>query len=188
MTAVIEMPWSRPLTELDLLDRPDDGHRYELLDGALIVTPGPSPYHQDAVGGLLGLLRAACPADLKVLTAPLDVHLAPDTVLQPDVLVFRRDQVTRRGVEGAPLLAVEVLSPSTRRIDLHLKRARYEAAGTAAYWVVDPGAPPALTAWELSDRGYRQVAAVVGAEAFEAGLPFPVTVRPADLVDLDPRR
>ena len=132
MTAVIDMPRSRPLTVADLADRPDDGHRYELLDGVLIVTPAPSMRHQDAALSLAVLLRAACPPALKVLTAPFDVTLADDTVLQPDVLVFDRKQVTARDLPGAPLLAVEVLSPSTRRFDLHLKRSRYEAAGTAA--------------------------------------------------------
>jgi Uma2 family endonuclease len=185
MTAVIDMPRSRPLTVADLADRPDDGHRYELLDGVLIVTPAPSMRHQDAALSLAVLLRAASPPALKVLTAPFDVTLADDTVLQPDVLVFDRKQVTARDLPGAPLLAVEVLSPSTRRFDLHLKRSRYEAAGTAAYWVVDPGEPPALTAWELRAGEYVEVASVSGPEEFAVQVPFAMTVVPDDLVDPD---
>ena len=185
MTTVTERPTLRPLlTKADLaVGRPDDGLRYELLDGVLIVTAAPSPRHQDAVTSLLLLLHAACPHRLKVLMAPLDVDLAEDTLLEPDLLVFRREQADRRQVNGAPLLVVEVLSPSTRRIDLHLKRSRYEAAGTPSYWVVDPGEPPSVTAWELRDGRYVEVAAVTGAEKFAAELPFPVTVVPDDLVE-----
>jgi Uma2 family endonuclease len=185
MTAVIDMPMSRPLTLADLADRPDDGHRYELLDGVLIVTPAPSMRHQDAALSLAVKLRATCLPELKVLMAPFDVTLADDTVLQPDVLVFDRKLVTARDLPAAPVLAVEVLSPSTRRFDLHLKRSRYEAAGAAAYWVVDPGEPPALTAWELRGGAYVEVASVSGPEKFAAELPFPVTVVPDELVDQD---
>jgi Uma2 family endonuclease len=185
MTAVIDMPLMRPLTAADLADRPDDGHRYELLDGVLIVTPAPSMRHQDAAFGLARLLHAACPPELIVLMAPFDITLADDTVLQPDVLVFVRKQGTTRQLPGAPLLAVEVLSPSTRRFDLHLKRSRYEAAGTPAYWVLDPGKPPALTAWELRAGEYVEVASVSGPEEFAAQVPFAVTVVPDDLVDPD---
>jgi Uma2 family endonuclease len=185
MTDVIDMPLMRPLTVADLADRPDDGHRYELLDGVLIVTPAPSMRHQDAAFGLARVLHAACPPELKVLMAPFDVTLTDDTVLQPDLLVFDRKLVTARDLPAAPLLAVEVLSPSTRRFDLHLKRSGYEAAGTAAYWVLDPGESPALTAWELRAGAYVEVASVSGPEEFAAELPFPVTVVPDELVDQD---
>lgn len=187
MTVVTDRPATRlPMSKAELAaDRPDDGLRYELLDGVLVVTPAPSPRHQEAAFSLGILLRAACPPESKVLLAPLDVDISDDTLLQPDVVVFRREQADRRQVNGAPLLAVEVLSPSTRRLDLHLKRSRYEAAGTASYWVVDPGEPPALTAWELRAGRYVEVASVTGAEKFAAELPFPVTVVPDELVDPD---
>jgi Uma2 family endonuclease len=103
MIAVMDMPQRRALVNADLDDRPDDGHRYELLDGVLIVTPAPSPRHQDAVAHLLMLLHAACPPGLKVMLAPLDVNLAEDTLLEPDVLVFRPEQADRRQVNGVLL-------------------------------------------------------------------------------------
>lgn len=78
------------------------------------------------------------------------------------------------------MLAVEVLSPSTRRFDLMLKWSRYEAAGCAAYWVVDP-LEPSLIAWELRDGAYVEVAKVSGDEEFRAELPFGVTVVPGEL-------
>ena len=160
MGTVTTHPRSRPLTRRDLDAMPDDGHRSELIDGCLVVTPAPTPRHQIVVSGLLRLLSTACPADLRVLVAPLDVVLADDTVVQPDVLVARRDDFTERDLPVAPLLAVEVLSPSTRRVDVTLKRARYEAAGCPSYWVLDPD-HPSLTAWNLQD-GYVEVAHVEG--------------------------
>jgi Uma2 family endonuclease len=181
MTTVTTLPRSRPLTREDLDAMPDDGHRYELIDGVLIVTPAPGHYHQRAVGELHLLLRSACPADLKVLLAPFDVVLASDTVMEPDLLVARRSDVTDRDLPTAPVLAVEVLSPSTRRIDLTLKRSRLESARCPSYWVVDPH-EPALTAWELTGEAYRQVGHVVGDEVFRAERPYPVEVTPADLV------
>lgn len=187
MTTVIEMPVSRPLTKADLADRPDDGHRYELLDGVLIVSPAPSPRHQHALRNLFRILDRACPEDLEVYFAPLDVDLAEDTLLEPDLLVVDPKQLTARDVVGPPLLAVEVLSRSTRRFDLHLKRSRYEAAGTAAYWVVDPGEPPSVTAWELRGDAYVQVASVTGPDAFDTTVPYAVTVVPAALVDRFPQ-
>jgi Uma2 family endonuclease len=182
MVAVTTFPQSRPLTWRDLEDVPDDGHRYELIDGALIVTPAPAPRHQCAVLELAVLLRSACPPELQVFVAPLDVRLAEDTVLQPDVLVARRADLTDRNLPAAPVLAVEVLSPSTRLIDLNLKRARYEQARCGSYWVVDPGVP-SLQAWDLVDGAYQEVASVSREEPFRASAPFTLTVTPNGLVD-----
>lgn len=181
MESVTTLPRGRPLTRVDLEAMPDDGHRYELIDGALIVTPAPSPLHQRAVLELAYRLRQLCPPDLEVLISPLDVALAKDTVMQPDVLVARRRDLTERDLPTAPVLAVEILSPSTRRIDLTLKRSRLEAAGCAAYWVVDPQAP-SLTAWQLVGDAYAEVAHVVAEETYLAELPYPVSLCPSDLV------
>lgn len=71
--------------------------------------------------------------------------------------------------------------PSTRRLDLTRKRSRYESASVASYWVIDPD-EPRLIAWDLQDGAYVQVADVRRTEAYEATLPFPVTVVPEDLV------
>lgn len=171
-----------PLTRAERDALPDDGRRHELIDGALIVTPTPSPRHQGAVARLLILLTEACLPALRVLTAPLDVVLAPDTVVEPDVLVARRDAFTERDLPGSPLLAVEVLSPTTRHLDLQLKRARYEAAGCPSYWVVDPDVP-ALTVWQLKDGRYGDPLHVEGTATIALERPFPVSVSPADLVD-----
>ncbi|WP_107771703.1 Uma2 family endonuclease [Nocardioides sediminis] len=181
MGSVTVLPQSRPLTADDLAGVPDDGHRYELVDGTLIVTPAPSTRHQRAVARLLKALLEALSEDLEALAAPYDVRLADDTVLQPDVLVCRRADLTELYLPTAPLLAVEVLSPSTRLVDLSLKHGRYEAAGCPSYWVIDPD-EPSLRAWELRDRTYVEVAVAVGNEEFLATLPATVTLVPDDLV------
>lgn len=181
MVAVTTMPRSRPLTWRDLEDRPDDGHRYELIDGALVVTPAPAMRHQRAVLRLATMIERQCPVGLETFLAPFDVRLAEDTVLQPDLLVARQADLTERNLPTAPVLAIEVLSPSTRLIDLNLKRARYEAAGCASYWVVDP-VEPSLIAWDLRAGAYAEVAHVRGDELFEASQPFPVRVTPSALV------
>lgn len=161
-------------------EEPGDGHRYELIDGTLIVTPAPSRRHQAVAMELAVLLHAACPADLQVLFAPFAVGLGVDTEVQPDLLVAPRDAFTDKDLPGAPLLAIEILSPSTRLIDLNLKKARYEEAGCAFYWVVDP-LELRLLAWELRDGTYVQVADVGTDETWSAVLPFPVTITPSEL-------
>jgi len=181
MSVVTALPHGRPLTRADLDRMPDDGHRYELVDGVLVVSPSPSRRHQRAVYRLWQQLNNACPPELEVLGAPFDVVLADDTVLIPDVLVARRADLTERDLPAAPVLAVEVLSPSTRRFDLMLKRSRFESAGAASYWVVDPD-QPSLVAWELRAGAYAEVAEVAGDEPFAALRPFPVTVVPSELV------
>lgn len=181
MVNMTVLPQSRPLTSNDLAGVPDDGHRYELVDGTLVVTPAPSTRHQRAVARLLRTLMDAVPTDLEVLAAPYDVRLADDTVLQPDVLVCRRADLTEQYLPTAPLLAVEVLSPSTRLVDLSLKHGRYEAAGCPSYWVVDPD-EPSLRAWELRDGTYVEVAVAVGSEELSMTLPAPMMLVPDDLV------
>ena len=161
---------------------PEDGHRYELIDGVLLVSPGPGLPHQDMVGNLYLLLRAGVPAHLKVVLAPFDVVLANDTVIQPDLLVAPRSQFTGKELPGAPLLAVEVLSPNTRRIDLLLKRDRLQSAAAPSYWVIDP-VEVAVTVLELQGEVYREIAHVVASQSCEVLLPYPMTIVPDQLLD-----
>ena len=94
----------------------------------------------------------------------------------------RRSDLTEANLPVAPVLAVEVLSPSTRGIDLLLKRDRLRRSGCASYWVLDP-LDPRLIAWDLDDRGeYVEVADVGGGTTWTSTLPFEVSVTPGHLV------
>lgn len=117
-----------------------------------------------------------------VLMAPFDVDLAEDTSLQPDILVARRTDLTDRNLPTAPVLAVEVLSPSTQRIDLTLKRDRFREAGCEFYWTVDPFAP-AVTVWELREGQYVEVLAAQGADPVVVSAPFDLRFAPASLLE-----
>lgn len=178
------MPMSRPLTleDFEAIRDVEDGHRYELIDGSLVVTPSPAPRHQGVVTELAFLLRGTARDGFRVFVAPLDIRFGTNTVLQPDVLVVPRSAVGERRIEGGPVLAVEVLSPSTRHIDLGLKLSRYEAAGTPAYWVIDPD-EPSLRAWEMREGSYVLTSHVTADEVASLSLPWPLEIVPSQLVD-----
>jgi len=171
-----------PFTHAERDALPDDGRRHELLDGVLLMTPTPSIRHQDIVVGLLVRLRAAAPPWAKVMVAPTDVVLGPATVLEPDIVVARRTDVTESNLPAAPLLAVEVLSPSTKLFDLGRKKDLLAEAGCPSYWVIDP-AGPELTGWELRDGEYAEIARVGPDENWAATAPYDVVIRPQDLLD-----
>jgi len=164
----------------DLEHLPDDGHRYEIIDGTLLVNGSPSYDHQGVVSTLLVTLRLAAPPEFRVLTAPFDVVLADDTVVEPDLVVARREAFGAHNIPGPPDLVIEVLSPSTQRIDLNMKKERFERAGIPAYWVVTP-TDPRVRVFELRDGAYVEVADVEGDEPFSATIPFEVTVVPSAL-------
>ena len=182
MGTVTALPRGRALTRRDLEQMPDDGHRHELIDGTLVVTPAPSWRHQRASARLHLLLAESCPPHLELLYASFDVALDEHTLLQPDLLVARKVDLTERDLPVAPLLAVEILSASTRRVDLTLKRSRFEAAGCPSYWVVDPEAP-SIIVWQLQGGEYLEVARAAGTEQVHLDAPYPLTIRPADLID-----
>ena len=176
------LPHDREWTVDDLDALPDDGFQYELFDGVLVVSPAPIPRHQRALLGMAVLLRDACPPELEVFVAPLDFQPNRVRSFQPDVLVVRRDRIGEKNIQHPPVLAVEVLSKSTRTKDLILKRAMYASSGVVHSWVFDPtDGPdkPEFTAMELRDGVYRDVAHAVGDETVRVELPYPVDVCPA---------
>ena len=165
----------------DLAPLPDDGLQYELLDGILLVSPSPTLTHQRAVRQLFKALDARCPAALEIFFAPLDWRPDQRTSLQPDLLVVRRDDASTTSLVAVPLLVVEVLSASTRRKDRILKAAAYADGGVASYWLVDPE-QPSIDALALVDGGYVPLGEAIGDQVLTLDQPFPVTVRPADLL------
>ncbi|MBW3603562.1 MAG: Uma2 family endonuclease [Actinobacteria bacterium] len=180
-----ELTWGAPVTYADLQRMPDDGHRRELIDGQLLVTPSPIPLHQLCVARIYDRLAAAAPDDTVVLFAPLDWKISDLSVVEPDVLVTHPDDVDGAYLSDTPLLVVEVLSPSTRLTDLGSKRMLYERSGVGDYWIVDP-AVPRLTALRLEEDTYREVDTVDGHHEHRATTPFTVRIRPSDLVATSP--
>jgi Uma2 family endonuclease len=181
MTTMTVLPRGHEWTVADLEALPDDGLRYELVDGTLLVSAAPSKLHQRVVGNLHVLLRAACPASLEVFLAPTDYQPTRRRSLQPDLLVVARDDPGPAAVTTPLALAVEVLSPSSRRVDTLLKRALYEESGVAAYWLVDPDAP-AVTAWTLVDGSYATACGAEGDAVLRVDVPFAVELVPAELL------
>jgi len=169
----------RPFTVAELDRMPDDGRRYELLDGVLIVSPRPTTVHQLVAGRLYGVLSRACPEDLCVVPEPA-VELGPQIEFDPDLVVVRMNQIGPAKFTEPPLLVVEIRSPSTALIDLNRKKAAYERFGVSSYWIVSPGPPqPELTVFELRDGRFALKAKA--SDSFTADRPFTVSIAPADL-------
>jgi len=174
------MPRDREWTVEDLESLPDDGFRYELIDGTLLVTPAPTFSHQASVVGLVYALRSGCPEDMQVFVAPFDYQPNQHRSLQPDLGVIHRSVAPDKNLVVAPLLVIEVLSPSTRRYDATVKRSVYEESGVASYWMFDPEVP-SLHVSELVAGQYKEVAKASGAEQIRVERPFPVRLCPAEL-------
>jgi Uma2 family endonuclease len=176
----------RPFTVAELDRMPDDGHRYELLDGVLVVSPRPTTVHQFAAARLFRVLDDACPDDLCVLPEPA-VELGPQTEFNPDLVVVPLDEVGGAKFTAPPLLAVEIRSPSTALIDLNRKKDAYERFGVPSYWIVNPDpAQPEVTIFELRDGRY--IAEQKSARPFTVDRPFPVTITPTALTSRLSRR
>jgi Uma2 family endonuclease len=136
------MPLPIPRLTIDMLDDfPDDGTRYELLDGLLLVTPAPTNAHQIVASRMLTMLSIALGSDSGARVVAVGaIQRGDDTQLQPDVLVYpsRFSPSTHwRDIRGW-WLAIEVLSPSSRLYDREVKRGAYLALGVEEYWIVDP--------------------------------------------------
>jgi Uma2 family endonuclease len=117
---------------------PEDGNRYEVIDGVLLVSPSPDNPHQRAVRQLLFALHPYCEQhDLgEALSSPSDVELSPKDLVQPDVFVTREITSSRNDARDLRL-AVEVLSPSSRHTDRLVKRPRYQRERIPEVWIVD---------------------------------------------------
>ena len=135
---------TRPLTYDDLLRTPEnDGKRYEIIGGEMVVTASPAKKHVWLGARLSRWLGnfAEEHALGEVYPGPVDVRLTPYDIVVPDIIFIRAERAHIFGdqlVDGPPDLIVEILSPSTRRHDLTDKMRLYARAGVAEYWVIDP--------------------------------------------------
>ncbi|MCP4696503.1 MAG: Uma2 family endonuclease [Gammaproteobacteria bacterium] len=137
-------PQSGEWTYSDYLRLPDDGLRYEIIDGVLYMANAPDYDHQFTVSKLDRLLGGYVDARQSgvVLVAPFEIHL-PGIArpVQPDVFFIAAERQPRPGdkiFEGAPDLIVEVISPGSVRLDRAVKFSAYERAGVREYWLADP--------------------------------------------------
>jgi Uma2 family endonuclease len=181
----LSMPRWRDWTWADLQEIPDDGHRYEIIDGSLHVSASPTPWHQIVARRVCELLAAAQTDDLEVLET-VDVDLGR-SVVEPDVLVVSRMAVTPEATRFAASdvrLVVEVESPSSRLMDRKVKPSVLAEAGVPVYWrvVLDEPEAPVVVVHALDGDVYREVAVVRAGEAVAVDVPFPVELRPAELV------
>ncbi|GAA2516823.1 Uma2 family endonuclease [Pilimelia columellifera] len=165
----------------DLLTLPHDAPRVELVDGVLHVAPSPTENHQDIVSLLWSWLRAHTPADYKV-TAGMSVALTERDVRIPDVIVRRAGGSGARHFVTADqvVIAVEVVSPGTRRTDRFAKPGEYAAAGIRHYWRIEQD-PVHVYAYRLSDRpgrsGYREYELVAdSADSLKLTEPFEISI------------
>jgi Uma2 family endonuclease len=178
------LPEDRPMTVADLDLTPDDGRRYELDDGVLVVTPPPGIGHQIVLHRLEFILESARPPEFELLAGP-GVKMSEIQYRFPDLVVVRAGSFafSDKNFTRPPALAVEVASPSTAAYDRNRKKTVYAEFGIPDYWIVIPDPDnPLITAYTLHGTSYAEAGRASGAEAFTPSLPFPVKIVPADLV------
>jgi len=142
-SAAIKLPSSQQLTYEDYCHLPNDGKRYEIIDGELYVSPAPRILHQLVSGRLFFQLHGHVSAhDLGlVLSAPTDIVFSRINIVQPDLLFIAKARlhiVTETNIKGAPDLLIEILSPNTADVDRDIKRKLYARFGVKEYWKVHP--------------------------------------------------
>ena len=168
-------------TYADYAALPDDGNRYEIIAGVLYMTPAPGTGHQSISARVVTFLVTHVEfAGLgRVFAAPVDVELAPDTVVQPDIVVVlsaNLHRITPSRIIGAPDLVVEILSPGTAGYDRREKQDAYARSGVGEYWIVDPGAQT-VELLTLDQGGYRSHGVFRG----QARLPSSVVTLPVPI-------
>lgn len=144
------------------------------------MTPSSLAVHQRAAYQFAIRLQPVCPDELEVFFAPFDYRPNDGNSLQPDLLVCQTAEVEPDGIRRPLLLAVEILSPSTRAQDLLKKRRLYEEHGVVSYWIFEPE-ESVLTVLELENGRYVEQT-YKDDEVFEAQRPFPVRMVPSELV------
>ncbi|MFE3458569.1 Uma2 family endonuclease [Nocardiopsis aegyptia] len=170
----------RRLTVADLERTPDDGRRYELVDGRLDVSPAPKPLHTRVDTRLTWHLVNNASAEFDVHTGPgINLNAVRTRHRIPDVAVFDTEPPEEGYYSVPPALAVEIVSPESVFRDNHTKRREYAAFGIPSYWIINP-LPEKVGLIELRlDKGqYQEVTQVYGEDVFETDLPFPVKIVP----------
>jgi Uma2 family endonuclease len=161
---------------------PENGYRYELDEGVLVVFGAASNLHQLVTSNLIFALRQGCPREFLVLPAS-GVVMSQIQFRIPDLVVLRADTFEPKFTTAPPALAIEIASPSTGRYDQTRKKQIYAEFGIPDYWIVTPDAQkPDITAFRLDGKHYERLAYASGEVTFTATRPFPVSFTPAELV------
>lgn len=138
----------------------DTGARYELQEGVIVVSPRPAYAHMKVQTKLIVQLDPQVTGDLEVLTeAEVNLELGSDTVRCPDLAIIRSRGADRgsRAIAASDVeVAIEILSPSSRRTDRITKMADYADAGIANYWIIDPDGPVTASVYRLADGAYQE--------------------------------
>lgn len=179
MTAeAISEDWVTPpggWTTDDLDELPEDGRRRELIDGVLIVPPSPTVRHQSIAARLVVALDDLCPPEY-VVTQAVDVRVGRKNSYSPDVLVVTADAAARNASKLRPsevVLAVEIVSPSSIRMDTFLKPALYAQAGAPYYWRVETDSGITVHTYRLGPaEAYEQTGSFT--DAIELDEPWPI--------------
>jgi Uma2 family endonuclease len=181
-----------PMTLEEFVALPEDGSaRYELQEGSLVVAPRPRPLHQDAMFRLGMQVHRFLPSDLTML---LDVDVVvqaadPATVRAPDVVVTRARSHQELLIAADVVLAVEIISRTSRNVDLHLKPFEYAEAGIPHYWVVDLDPPaPTIAAFALGAPGDGYVESQTAGGELVVTEPFEMRIDVDALIDRRPSR
>jgi Uma2 family endonuclease len=173
-----------PYTFSDLEAMPEDGQRYELIDGGLHVTPAPTPRHQRVAGRLRTLLDAELPIEFEALEA-IDLDCGRDTVLQPDIAVLPSKLVDggiRLTQANQVLLVAEIVSPSSVRMDRVMKPQVYAEAGIPNYLLVELDEPKVTWFKRTALGGYAVHGEAVDDEPLVLTQPLGVEIVPRALV------
>ena len=175
---VIQKPVVK-LTYKEYVLFPADGKRHEIIDGRHYMNAAPNPRHQAISRHIQFQLYEAI--ELKqlgeVINAPIDVQFTNSDVVQPDIVVVLKKNriITSVKIEGAPDLVIEILSPSSRKLDASLKKRLYEQSGVPEYWIVDPKREILLQYIRAANGRYAKPAACTASVTFQ-GIPGGITV------------
>ncbi|GAA3119624.1 Uma2 family endonuclease [Streptosporangium carneum] len=178
------LPGEPPFTVDDLLRFPDEGSRYELFDGSLLISPPATPAHQRAVVRLARIVEDAAPVEFQPLPG-VNLRVGPRDFFIPDLVVVPTEAVAETELMFTPddvLLAVEIVSPTTQMRDRHMKRSAYAAAGIELYWRIELSEGPCLHVLELVGDDYKPAGKHAAGRVADLFAPFEVSFDPAVLL------
>ncbi|GAA2205322.1 Uma2 family endonuclease [Nonomuraea monospora] len=178
------LPGKPPFSTDDLLQFPDDGNRYELCNGSLLVSPPHTVRHQVTLKNALFVLEDAATNDLVTLMQ-VGFRASDADCYIPDFVVMPRDAAFSTEPMASPhhiLLIGEIVSQATSKQDRGLKPLAYAEAGVPTYWRVEPDEGPTLYVYELDGGAYKPPTAHKAGTVAKLTKPFPVSLDPAQLL------